>query len=155
MSYRTLSFYLPLSPAVKPPHANARVYFSMKCGLGSVLVLGCAGEIRHCSQLRELSLEANRLSAPVIDLRSLAHLRSLQLFGNPLDFLPELTPCSSLRHLSLANVSSPCQLFVQNCNCVLAHFAAFYVHAGPNLALMLRSFRQQSLFDSHSKLGVV
>ena len=65
----------------------------------------CAGEIRRCSHLRELSLEANRLSAPVIDLRSLAQLRSLQLFGNPLDFLPELTPCSSLRHLSLANVS--------------------------------------------------
>ena len=63
-----------------------------------------AGEIRRCSQLRELSLEANRLSAPVIDLRALAHLRSLQLFNNPLDFLPELTPCSSLRHLSLANV---------------------------------------------------
>ena len=40
----------------------------------------------------------------MIDLRSLAQLRSLQLFGNPLDFLPELTPCSSLRHLSLANV---------------------------------------------------
>ncbi len=64
------------------------------------------GEIKRCSQLRELSLEANRLSAPVIDLRSLAQLRSLQLFGNPLDFLPELTPCSSLRHLSLANVGS-------------------------------------------------
>ena len=65
-----------------------------------------AGEIRRCAQLRELSLEANRLSAPVIDLRALAHLRSLQLFGNPLEFLPELTPCSSLRHLSLANVRS-------------------------------------------------
>ena len=63
-----------------------------------------AGEIRRCAQLRELSLEANRLSAPVIDLRALGHLRSLQLFGNPLEFLPELTPCSSLRHLSLANV---------------------------------------------------
>ena len=102
----SLSFSPPLSPAVKPPHANARV--PMRCGLGSALVLWYAGEIRHCSQLRELSLEANRLSAPVIDLRSLAHLRSLQLFGNPLDFLPELTPCSSLRHLSLANVSRPC-----------------------------------------------
>ena len=76
----------------------------------------CAGEIKRCSQLRELSLEANRLSAPVIDLRSLAHLRSLQLFGNPLDFLPELTPCSSLRHLSLANVSgfTPVHLLPQS-----------------------------------------
>ena len=74
--------------------------------------------------MRELSLEANRLSAPVIDLRSLAHLRSLQLFGNPLDFLPELTPCSSLRHLSLANVSSSCHLLIQICYCVFADCAA-------------------------------
>lgn len=26
-----------------------------------------------------------------------------QLFGNPLELLPELSPCASLRHLSLAN----------------------------------------------------
>ena len=83
-----------------------KVNHCIREGIGGSCILDmcCAGEIRRCSQLRELSLEANRLSAPVIDLRSLAHLRSLQLFGNPLDFLPELTPCSSLRHLSLANV---------------------------------------------------
>ena len=79
-----------------PPASSARRLKSASCPR--------AGEIRRCAQLRELSLEANRLSAPVIDLRALAHLRSLQLFGNPLEFLPELTPCSSLRHLSLANV---------------------------------------------------
>ncbi len=65
----------------------------------------CAVEIRHCAQLREVSLEGNRLATPVIDLRALARLRSLQLFSNPLEFLPELSPCTSLRHLSLANVS--------------------------------------------------
>ena len=64
----------------------------------------CAVEIRHCAQLREVSLEGNRLATPVIDLRALARLRSLQLFSNPLEFLPELSPCTSLRHLSLANV---------------------------------------------------
>ena len=66
-----------------------------------------AVEIRHCSQLREVSLEGNRLATPVIDLRALARLRSLQLYANPLEFLPELSPCTSLRHLSLANVGFP------------------------------------------------
>ncbi len=66
-----------------------------------------AVEIRHCSQLREVSLEGNRLATPVIDLRALARLRSLQLYANPLEFLPELSPCTSLRHLSLANVWAP------------------------------------------------
>ena len=64
-----------------------------------------AVEIRHCAQLVEVSLEGNRLATPVLDLRSLGRLRSLQLFANPLEFLPELSPCTSLRHLSLANVS--------------------------------------------------
>jgi hypothetical protein len=27
----------------------------------------------------------------------------MQLYGNPLEVLPELSPCVSLRHLSLAN----------------------------------------------------
>jgi hypothetical protein len=34
----------------------------------------------------------------------MAKLRVLRLFGNPLEFLPEITPCTNLRHLSLANV---------------------------------------------------
>ena len=39
-----------------------------------------------------------------MDLRALSRLESLQLYGNPLEFLPELSPCTNLRHLSLANV---------------------------------------------------
>lgn len=39
-----------------------------------------------------------------MDLRALSQLESLQLYGNPLEFLPELSPCTNLRHLSLANV---------------------------------------------------
>lgn len=35
---------------------------------------------------------------------SLLELRVLRLFGNPLEFFPEILPCQSLRHLSLANV---------------------------------------------------
>eukprot|EP00884_Botryococcus_braunii_P003060 jgi/Botrbrau1/12755/Bobra.67_1s0114.1 len=49
-------------------------------------------------------LSPNRLASPVLDLRQLGQLRSLQLFGNPLEFLPELSSCPALRHLSLANV---------------------------------------------------
>ena len=66
----------------------------------------CAVELRHCSELREVALENNRLATPVLDLRCLSHLRALQLFGNPLEFLPELSPCTALRYLSLANVRS-------------------------------------------------
>ena len=39
-----------------------------------------------------------------MDLRAFGSLQSLQLFGNPLEFLPELSPCTQLRSLSLANV---------------------------------------------------
>ncbi len=61
-------------------------------------------ELKRCSDLREVSLESNRLTTPVMDLRALSKLESLQLYGNPLEFLPELSPCTNLRHLSLANV---------------------------------------------------
>lgn len=36
--------------------------------------------------------------------RAMSKLRILRLFGNPLEFLPEIIPCTNLRHLSLANV---------------------------------------------------
>jgi hypothetical protein len=38
-----------------------------------------SAELRHCSSLRELNLEGNRLTTPVIDLRSLSNLQSLQV----------------------------------------------------------------------------
>ena len=66
--------------------------------------LVCAGELKQCAQLRSLSVESNRLATPLLDLRPLVSLRSLQLFGNPLEYLPELSHCTALRHLSLANV---------------------------------------------------
>lgn len=65
---------------------------------------GTAVDLRYCSDLRIISLESNRLTTPVLDLRPLSQLRSLQLYGNPLEFLMELSPCTALRHLSLANV---------------------------------------------------
>lgn len=36
--------------------------------------------------------------------RAMAELRILRLFGNPLEFLPEILPLHNLRHLSLANI---------------------------------------------------
>ena len=36
--------------------------------------------------------------------RAMAELRILRLFGNPLEFLPEILPLHQLRHLSLANI---------------------------------------------------
>ena len=39
-----------------------------------------AAELRRCSSLRELNLEGNKLTTPVLDLRSLAHLQSLQVW---------------------------------------------------------------------------
>ena len=36
--------------------------------------------------------------------RAMAELRVLRLFGNPLEFLPEILPLHNLRHLSLANI---------------------------------------------------
>jgi len=36
--------------------------------------------------------------------RSMPKLRILRLFGNPLEFLPEILPLHNLRHLTLANI---------------------------------------------------
>ena len=34
----------------------------------------------------------------------MSELRILRLFGNPLEFIPDILPLQKLRHLSLANV---------------------------------------------------
>ena len=52
-----------------------------------------------CLTLR-FSLVANH---PVL-LADDARHACLQLYGNPLEYLPELSPCTQLRSLSLANV---------------------------------------------------
>eukprot|EP01018_Ginkgo_biloba_P003530 Gb_32589 [translate_table: standard] len=61
-------------------------------------------ELRQCVGLVELSLEHNKLVRPLLDFRAMAELRVLRLFGNPLEFLPEILPLYNLCHLSLANV---------------------------------------------------
>ncbi|KAL1358506.1 hypothetical protein HN51_003768 [Arachis hypogaea] len=61
-------------------------------------------ELRQCVKLEELSLEHNKLVRPLLDFRAMAELRVLRLFGNPLEFLPEILPLVKLRHLSVANI---------------------------------------------------
>ncbi|KAL6567481.1 Phospholipase A I [Orobanche gracilis] len=61
-------------------------------------------ELRQCSSLVELSLEHNKLIRPILDFRAMAGLHVLRLFGNPLEFLPDILPLHQLRHLSLANI---------------------------------------------------
>ncbi|GMH30273.1 hypothetical protein Nepgr_032116 [Nepenthes gracilis] len=61
-------------------------------------------ELRQCVGLVELSLEHNKLIRPLLDFRAVSELRVLRLFGNPLEFLPEILPLHKLRHLSLANI---------------------------------------------------
>ncbi|CAJ1941306.1 unnamed protein product [Sphenostylis stenocarpa] len=68
------------------------------------MLFSVPAELRQCMQLVELSLEHNKLVRPLLDFRAMAELRVLRLFGNPLEFLPEILPLHKLRHLSLANI---------------------------------------------------
>ncbi|XP_027088093.1 phospholipase A I-like isoform X2 [Coffea arabica] len=68
------------------------------------LLASVPAELRQCDGLLELSLEHNKLVRPLLDFRSMAELRVLRLFGNPMEFLPDILPLHKLRHLSLANI---------------------------------------------------
>ncbi|XP_028788287.1 phospholipase A I-like [Neltuma alba] len=73
-------------------------------------------ELRQCVQLVELSLEHNRLVRPLLDFRAMAELQVLRLFGNPLEFLPEILPLHKLRHLSLANIRIEADEYLRSVN---------------------------------------
>lgn len=49
-------------------------------------------------------MEANKVATPVLDLKQLQKLRSLQLYDNPLEYLPELSVCDELRSLSFTQL---------------------------------------------------
>uniref|UniRef100_A0A1J3FUR9 Patatin n=1 Tax=Noccaea caerulescens TaxID=107243 RepID=A0A1J3FUR9_NOCCA len=68
------------------------------------MLISVPAELRQCVGLVELSLEHNKLVRPLLDFRAMAGLRILRLFGNPLEFLPEILPLHQLRHLSLVNI---------------------------------------------------
>ncbi|XP_051133924.1 phospholipase A I-like isoform X2 [Andrographis paniculata] len=61
-------------------------------------------ELRECTNLIALSLEYNKLVRPLLDFRAMSELRVLRLFGNPLEFLPDIMPLRDLHHLSLPNI---------------------------------------------------
>ncbi|KAA8515487.1 hypothetical protein F0562_018902 [Nyssa sinensis] len=73
-------------------------------GVDYNMLISVPVELRQCVGLVELSLEHNKLVRPLLDFRAMAELRVLRLFGNPLEFLPEILPLQELRHLSLANI---------------------------------------------------
>ena len=102
-----------------------------------------AVELKRCTDLREICLESNRLTTPVMDLRALSRLESLQLYGNPLEFLPELSPCTNLRHLSLANVRISADLAFTHWEVEVT--ATSYISRGHKLAqLFALIFRRSS-----------
>ena len=86
-------------PSVAPRAAGLRILSADKNQL-TALPQGLVA----CTQLEVLSFEHNKLVRPIVDLRPLgACLKELLLGGNPLDYLPELSHCVSLRRLSLVN----------------------------------------------------
>lgn len=76
---------------LKPSQNSPWHCWHRKAHLANALLT--AVELRACTALREVSLESNRLTTPVMDLRSLSQLQSLQLLGNPLvSFCDTLLP---------------------------------------------------------------
>ena len=64
----------------------------------NIIHRGC---LFFCSSFRLMSF----FSQLIIGFRrSVPKLRVLRLFGNPLEFLPEILPLHNLRHLTLANI---------------------------------------------------
>ncbi|XP_027365229.1 phospholipase A I-like isoform X2 [Abrus precatorius] len=82
----------------------------------SNMLISVPVELRQCVQLVELSLEHNKLVRPLLDFRAMAELRVLRLFGNPLEFLPEILPLLKLRHLSLANIRIVADEYLRSVN---------------------------------------
>ncbi|KAJ7541796.1 hypothetical protein O6H91_10G077200 [Diphasiastrum complanatum] len=89
--------------SVLPPEIGQLAHLSVLRADHNLLV-SVPAELRQCSVLIELSLEYNKLVRPLLDFRAMLEVQVLRLFGNPLEFLPEILPCSKLRYLSLANV---------------------------------------------------
>ncbi|RLN34890.1 hypothetical protein C2845_PM03G08670 [Panicum miliaceum] len=89
--------------SVLPPEVGALKNMKV-LSVNNNMLISVPVELRQCVMLEELSLEHNRLVRPLLDFRSMPKLRILRLFGNPLEFLPEILPLHNLRHLTLANI---------------------------------------------------
>ncbi|XP_012455710.1 phospholipase A I [Gossypium raimondii] len=68
------------------------------------MLLSVPVELKQCIGLVELSLEHNKIVRLLLDFRATIELEILRLFGNPLEFLPEILPLRKLSQLSLANI---------------------------------------------------
>ncbi|KAK4386691.1 Phospholipase A I [Sesamum angolense] len=88
---------------VLPPELGALKSLKVLAADYNMLV-SVPAELRQCTGLVELSLEHNKLVRPLLDFRDMAKLCVLRLFGNPLEFLPDILLLHELRHLSLANI---------------------------------------------------
>ncbi|KAG9136942.1 hypothetical protein Leryth_023167 [Lithospermum erythrorhizon] len=86
-----------------PPELGELKYLKVLTADYNMLV-SVPAELRQCIELVELSLEHNKLVRPLLDFRAMSELRILRLFGNPLEFLPDILPLQKLHHLSLANI---------------------------------------------------
>ncbi|OEL37259.1 Phospholipase A I [Dichanthelium oligosanthes] len=89
--------------SVLPPEVGA-LKNTKVLSVNNNMLVSVPVELRQCVMLEELSLEHNKLVRPLLDFRSMPKLRILRLFGNPLEFLPEILPLHNLRHLTLANI---------------------------------------------------
>ncbi|QHO21202.1 Phospholipase A I [Arachis hypogaea] len=83
-------------------------------------------ELRQCVQLVELSLEYNKLVRPLLDFRAMAELRVLRLFGNPLEFLPEILPLRNFGTLLLQTLGWKQFLFVASRHKLSAAFSLIF-----------------------------
>lgn len=70
--------------------------------------------------------------------RSMPKLRILRLFGNPLEFLPEILPLHNLRHLTLANIRIEA---VESLKSVTVQ-----IEVWPSVVLLVRSSHNFQLF---------
>ncbi|PWA63242.1 armadillo-type fold protein [Artemisia annua] len=99
-------------------------------------------ELRSCVGLEELSLENNKLVCPLLDFRAMSELRILRLFGNPLEFLPDILPLHQLRQLSLANIRVVADDYLRSVNVQIemensSYFASWH-KLSPFFALIFR-----------------
>ncbi|XP_078180654.1 phospholipase A I-like protein isoform X2 [Carex rostrata] len=91
-------------------------------------------ELRECVLLEELSLEYNKLIRPLLDFRAMSELRVLRLFGNPLEFLPEILPLKKLRHLSLANIRIEATENLKTVSVEIEDSSSYFLGAKPKLS---------------------
>ncbi|KAL4853631.1 Phospholipase A I [Chlorella vulgaris] len=88
---------------ILPPEVGQLVQLRVLAADSNQLTI-LPGELRRCVVLEELTLQHNRLTSVLLSFASLRNLSVLHLYDNPLEFLPEISPCNRLHHLTVANL---------------------------------------------------